>query len=47
MEQLKKHEDEQSFFAKELNARRALLWFKCLNGKQTLANAQSSHLAGC
>ena len=37
MEQLKKHEDEQSFFAKELNARRALLWFKCLNGKQDIS----------
>lgn len=32
MERLKKYEDEQSFFAKELRARRALLWFKWLDG---------------
>ena len=31
MERLKKFEDEQSFFAKELRARRALLWFKFLD----------------
>jgi uncharacterized protein YjbI with pentapeptide repeats len=32
MERLKKHEDEQFFFAKELHARRTLLWFKSRDG---------------
>ncbi len=32
MERLKKHEDEQKFFAMELRARRALLWFKWHDG---------------
>jgi hypothetical protein len=32
MERLKKHEDEQFFFAKELRARRALLWFNARSG---------------
>ncbi len=31
MERLKKHEEEQFFFAKELRARRALLWFAAIN----------------
>lgn len=31
MERLKKHEDEQFFFGKELRARRALLWFTAIN----------------
>jgi len=36
MERLRKHEDEQFFFAKELCARRALLWFKCLDGEEDI-----------
>ncbi len=34
MERLKKHEDEQFFFAKELRARRALLWFRMRDKKR-------------
>ncbi|MDP3555395.1 pentapeptide repeat-containing protein [Methylocystis sp.] len=39
MERLKKHEDEQFFFAKELRARRALLWFTALNKAPRTAGA--------
>ncbi len=41
MERLKKHEDEQLFFAKELCARRALLWFKCLDGEEDISDRAS------
>ena len=34
MERLKKHDDEQFFFAKELRVRRALLWFQWRGNKQ-------------
>ncbi|RTL90796.1 MAG: pentapeptide repeat-containing protein [Hyphomicrobiales bacterium] len=45
MERLKKHEDEQFFFAREMRARRALLYFRSLNNevplRERLASASS------
>jgi hypothetical protein len=42
MERLKKHEDEQKFFAMELRARRALLWFECCDGKRAIRKRAKS-----
>jgi hypothetical protein len=42
MERSKRHEDEQFFFAKELSARRALLWFKCRDGERAIGERAKS-----
>jgi len=42
MERLKKHEDEQFFFAKELRARRASLWFKWRDRNRELGKRANS-----